>query len=90
MFTFEIPSIDYLQLAPLIVVFLGGCVGVGIETFARRGKRSGIQVAFTAFVLILSLVFTILNWPAADWASARFARWPSMGRPTSSGRCCWS
>ncbi|WP_425310350.1 NADH-quinone oxidoreductase subunit NuoN [Ammonicoccus fulvus] len=66
MFTFEIPSIDYLQLAPLIVVFLGGCVGVGIETFARRGKRAGIQVPFTAFVLILALVFTIVNWAAGN------------------------
>lgn len=62
MTSFVAPTINYLQLAPLIVVFLGGCVGVGIETFAKRGRRSGYQVAFTALVIIIALTFTVANW----------------------------
>lgn len=64
--TFLVPSIDYLQLAPLIVVFLGACVAVGIETFARRQRRATIQLAFGAFVILLALVFTIVNWSTGN------------------------
>lgn len=62
MFTFEAPSIDYLQLAPLITVFLGGCFGVGIETFSGRGRRAHYQVPFTAVVIVIALGFTLVNW----------------------------
>ncbi|MDO5499646.1 MAG: NADH-quinone oxidoreductase subunit NuoN [Propionibacteriaceae bacterium] len=65
MFTFEAPGIGsegYLQMAPLIAVFLGGCISVGIETFSKRGRRARYQVPFVAFVILLALAFTIFNW----------------------------
>ncbi|HHV21793.1 MAG TPA: NADH-quinone oxidoreductase subunit NuoN [Propionibacterium sp.] len=65
MFTFETPGIPaegYLQMAPLITVFLGACFSVGIETFSKRGRRARYQVPFTAVVLLIALVFTVINW----------------------------
>lgn len=65
MFTFESPGIGlegYLQMAPLIVVFLGGCFSVGIETFSKRGRRARYQVPFVAIVMLIALAFTVFNW----------------------------
>lgn len=65
MVTFQSPNLGvegYLQMAPLIVVFLGGAVSVGIETFAKRGRRARYQVPFAAIVMLIALAFTIYNW----------------------------
>ena len=65
MFTFESPGITaegYLQMAPLIVIFVGACISVGIETFSKRGRRARYQVPWLVVVMVVALVFTIVNW----------------------------
>ncbi|OYO18383.1 NADH-quinone oxidoreductase subunit N [Enemella dayhoffiae] len=56
------PPVEYLQIAPLIAVFLGGCLGVGLEAFVPRGKRAVPQVLLTLLVILIALGFTVFSW----------------------------
>ncbi|GLW08840.1 NADH-quinone oxidoreductase subunit N [Microtetraspora sp. NBRC 13810] len=76
--TFQAPTIEYGQLAPLLLVFGAAVVGVLIEAFAPRYLRKSFQVPLTfvsllgAFALILVQVFVsgVPTAPAAMGAVA--------------------
>ncbi|WP_239100537.1 NADH-quinone oxidoreductase subunit NuoN [Phycicoccus sp. CSK15P-2] len=53
---FEQVSVDYLAIAPMLVVVAGALVGVLVEAFAPRALRHTIQVALTVATLLVALV----------------------------------
>ncbi|WP_435742937.1 NADH-quinone oxidoreductase subunit NuoN [Nocardioides sp. SYSU DS0663] len=60
------PTIEYAELAPLLIVLGGACLGVLVEAFLPRGRRHVVQVVLTAVVLLAALATTI--WVATDLA----------------------
>jgi proton-translocating NADH-quinone oxidoreductase chain N len=54
------PSIEYGQLAPMLVVFGGAVAGVLVEAFAPRARRWLLQVFVTLAALIAAFVWTIV------------------------------
>lgn len=60
------PPMEYLQLAPMIAIFFGGCFGVGLEAFVPRGKRAVPQLVLATVAMLVALGFTIHNWSTAD------------------------
>lgn len=50
--SFEMVDIDYVALAPMIVVFAGALVGVVVEAFAPRRVRHVTQVALSVLTLV--------------------------------------
>lgn len=61
---FSKPSIEYLDLLPLLIVFGGACVGVLVEAFLPRGRRHVPQVVVTLLTVLSALGATI--WLATD------------------------
>jgi NADH-quinone oxidoreductase subunit N len=57
--TITIPHLDYLQLAPLLIVLGGACLGVLVEAFAVRRSRPFIQFWLTLIALAAALVFVV-------------------------------
>ncbi|MGW5261964.1 NADH-quinone oxidoreductase subunit NuoN [Microbispora sp. NPDC004025] len=60
--TIEAPTIEYAQLAPLLVVFGAAIVGVLVEAFAPRYLRSAIHLPLT--LLSLAGAFALAVWQA--------------------------
>ncbi|MBC9733004.1 NADH-quinone oxidoreductase subunit NuoN [Nocardioides marmotae] len=58
------PTIEYAELAPLLIVLGGACLGVLAEAFLPRERRRLVQVLLTAVVLLAALATTI--WVATD------------------------
>lgn len=56
---FVAPKIEYGALAPLLIVFGAGCVGVVVEAFAPRPYRHTVQLALSLVSLVLAAVFTV-------------------------------
>ncbi|PKW26406.1 NADH-quinone oxidoreductase subunit NuoN [Phycicoccus duodecadis] len=53
---FQAVTVDYVAVAPMLIVVAGALVGVLVEAFAPRGRRHGIQVVLTLVVLVAALV----------------------------------
>lgn len=51
---FEAVSIDYVAVAPMLVVVAGALLGVIVEAFAPRERRHGIQVWLTVGTLLVA------------------------------------
>jgi NADH-quinone oxidoreductase subunit N len=54
--TFTAPSVDYRAVAPMLIVFGAGTIGVLVEAFAPRSRRIMIQSVLTVVSLVLALV----------------------------------
>ena len=61
---FEMADINYVAIAPMIVVFAAAVLGVLVEAFAPRRLRYPIQVGLA--VLALVIAFAALVLPDAD------------------------
>ncbi|MVA75537.1 NADH-quinone oxidoreductase subunit NuoN [Auraticoccus sp. F435] len=62
----EPPSLEYLRLLPLLLVFGGACLGVLVEAVLPRRSRWGAQVGLTFLTLVVTAVVTVLGWRAGD------------------------
>ena len=58
--TISPPSIEYSQLAPMLIVFGAAVVGVLVEAFAPRFMRRSVQVVLTLGSLLAAFVLTIV------------------------------
>ena len=63
--TFVAPTIDWLPLVPIIVVFGGAVIGVLIEAFASPSVRRPINMVWSLFVLGAAFVLTTGQWYVA-------------------------
>jgi NADH-quinone oxidoreductase subunit N len=60
------PNIEYGLLAPVLVIFVGACLGVLAEGAAPREIRRAVQLLITFVSLAAALLTTLLNWASAD------------------------
>lgn len=58
---FQAPTIEYGQLAPLLLVFGAACIGVLVEAFAPRYLRKSIHVPLTLLTLIGAFALVIVQ-----------------------------
>ena len=58
--TIKAPSIEYSQLAPMLVVFGAALAGVLVEAFAPRSARRGLHLVLTLGGLGAAFVLTII------------------------------
>ncbi len=56
----NLPQIDYAGLAPMLVLFGVGCLGVLVEAFAPQSARYRLQVPLTLGGLVAALVTVIV------------------------------
>ena len=61
MMGFTAPTLDYLALAPILVVLGGALIGVLIEAFAPRAARASSQLFITLASLVTALAFIVRN-----------------------------
>ncbi len=61
------PTIDYAELAPMLIVFGAACFGVLIEAFMPRKRRFTAQVTLTLVSLIAAFCATV--WVATNLKS---------------------
>jgi len=59
--TFTSPSLDYLALMPMIIVFAGAIIGVIVEAFVRGSMRRFVQSLLTPATLLIALFQVIAN-----------------------------
>jgi NADH-quinone oxidoreductase subunit N len=57
--TLKLPHIDYAALAPMLILFAVGCVGVLVEAAARRGSRLRVQLPLALLGLGAALVAVV-------------------------------
>jgi NADH-quinone oxidoreductase subunit N len=55
-----LPKLDYLALAPMLILFGAACLGVLVEAFAARRSRHLVQFWLAFLSLIAALVMVIL------------------------------
>lgn len=60
--TIAAPTVEWAQLAPLFVVFVGASFGILIEAFVPRGARYGAQVILTGTALLVALLLVVRGW----------------------------
>jgi len=72
---FIAPSLNYAQLAPMLIVLAGALIGVLIEAFAPRASRFSSQLFITLFALVASLaaLFQVRNQSSVDAAMGSVA-----------------
>ena len=61
------PSIDYADLAPMLIVFAAACFGVLIEAFVERKRRFTAQLSLTLVSLVAAFAATV--WVATNLKS---------------------
>ncbi|HEY7222286.1 MAG TPA: NADH-quinone oxidoreductase subunit NuoN [Micromonosporaceae bacterium] len=54
-----IPALDYLALAPLLIIFGAACLGILVEAFAARRSRPFLQFWLALIALAASLVVLV-------------------------------
>ena len=59
--TFEVPTIEYAALAPILIVLGGAVVSVLLEAFLPQRHRRPIQLMLTFATLIAAFVFVVLE-----------------------------
>ena len=57
--TFEMPSIDYHQIAPILVVLGMAVVSVLVEAFVPREARRNVQLVLTFATLIVAFILVV-------------------------------
>ena len=58
---FTMPTIEWSQLAPVIIVLGAAVLGVLVETFVPRKARRPVQLLITFIALIAAFVFVVLE-----------------------------
>ncbi len=58
------PTLEWLQLSPLLVLLGGACLGVIVEAFLPRSYRYLVQVFVAAISVVVALGLTINLWVA--------------------------
>lgn len=61
------PTLEWLQLSPLLVLLGAGALGVLVEAFVPRTARYAIQVFVASVAVVVALGLTINNWVAGDF-----------------------
>ncbi|QSB14336.1 NADH-quinone oxidoreductase subunit NuoN [Natronosporangium hydrolyticum] len=56
---FTLPSIDYLAISPLLILFGAACVGVLVEALVPRQYRHPIQLGLSLVAVLVALVMVI-------------------------------
>ena len=64
--TFTAPQIDYLAVAPMLIVFGAALVSVLVESFAPRWQRLGLQLGVSLVGLLAALVAVAWVWSKHD------------------------
>jgi NADH-quinone oxidoreductase subunit N len=57
--TFTLPHINYVALAPMLILFGGATVGVLVEAFVPRGRRYPAQFGVGLVTLVAALVMVV-------------------------------
>ncbi len=57
--TFKLPQINYVALAPMLILFGGATVAVLVEAFVGRGRRYPVQLAVSLLSLVAALVMVV-------------------------------
>ncbi|WP_203568677.1 NADH-quinone oxidoreductase subunit NuoN [Aestuariimicrobium ganziense] len=60
-------NLDWGALAPLIVVFVGACLGVVVEGVLRRSIRDEAQLIIAGLTLVLAFGFTVQLWRGREF-----------------------
>ncbi len=68
------PTIEYLDLAPLLVVLGVACAGVVVEAFLPRAQRHVAQVSLAASGVVAALTLTVLTGVRLDEVADGSAR----------------
>ena len=56
------PTLEWMLLSPLLVIFGAGCVGVLLEAVVPREYRYVVQAALAFIAVLAALGLTIVNW----------------------------
>ena len=87
--TISPPSIEYSQLAPMLIVFGAAVVGVLVEAFVPRPFRRTVHLILALGSLAAAFIMTIViagtHKIFADGSPGHIA---AMGRSRSTGRPC--
>ena len=59
---FTAPTLDYLKLAPFMIVLGAACVGILLEACLPRRARFATQVALSVATLLAALIVLIWQW----------------------------
>jgi NADH-quinone oxidoreductase subunit N len=59
--TFKLPHIDYAAMAPMLILFGVGCLGVLVEAALRRVPRARIQLGLGLVGLLAALVVVVMT-----------------------------
>ena len=72
---FTSPSLNYAQLAPILIVLAGALIGVLIEAFAPRAARQSSQLFISIFTLVsaFAALFLVRNQSSTDAAMGSVA-----------------
>lgn len=57
-----LPALDYVAMAPMLILFGAACVGVLVEAFAARRSRFPAQFVLAFVALIAALVMVVRVW----------------------------
>lgn len=60
------PMLEYRLLAPLILVLVGACLAMVVESTSKQGPRYGAQLIVTSVTLLAALVLLVRNWMIGD------------------------
>jgi NADH-quinone oxidoreductase subunit N len=58
------PTFEWLQLAPILVVLVAGCLGILIEALVPRALRFVSQVGLFAVAILAAFAFLVVSWNA--------------------------
>jgi NADH-quinone oxidoreductase subunit N len=56
---FKLPHINYVALAPMLILFAGATVEILVEAFLPRGRRYGVQLVLSLVSLVAALVMVV-------------------------------
>ena len=57
--TLQLPHINYVAIAPMLILFGAAALGVLVEAFVGRGRRYAAQVGLSAVALVAALIMVI-------------------------------
>ena len=57
-----LPALDYMAMAPMLILFGAACVGVLVEAFAGRRSRFAVQFVLAFVALTAALIMVVRIW----------------------------
>lgn len=64
--TIAAPTMEWLQLAPVLTILLAACIGILVEALAPRERRFVTQIALFEIAIGVAFVFLVLSWRGAE------------------------